>query len=66
MTGFELADGRKLGIAADWRAQGRAGAFLHRVHNRACKVAGMVLGPDYNVGHRGHFHVEATGWGYCR
>jgi hypothetical protein len=66
LTGFGLADGHELDIAAGWHAQGKAGAFLHRVHNRACEVAGMVLGPDYNAEHRGHFHVEATGWGYCR
>ena len=66
LTGFVLADGREVRITGDWNAQGKAGAFLHRVHNRACEVAGMVLGPDYNREHRSHFHVEAGGWGYCR
>lgn len=66
LTGFRLADGQELDIARDWRTQGRAGDFLHRVHNRACEVSGMVLGPDYNAEHRSHFHVEAGGWGYCR
>ncbi|MEI7035656.1 extensin family protein [Fulvimonas yonginensis] len=66
LTGFALADGRRLRIADDWNGQGRAAAFLHRVHNRACEVVGMVLGPDYNLEHHSHFHVEATGWGYCR
>lgn len=66
LTGFVLADGHRLDIAGDWDARGRAGAFLHLVHNRACEVAGLVLGPDYNREHRSHFHVEAQGWGYCR
>ncbi|HET6804386.1 MAG TPA: extensin family protein [Frateuria sp.] len=66
LTGFVLADGRAVHITAGWRAPGRAGAFLRRVHDRACVVAGMVLGPDYNRAHRSHFHVEAGGWGYCR
>jgi hypothetical protein len=66
LSGFVLADGRGVSIAGDWSTQGKAGLFLHRVHNRACEVAGMVLGPDYNREHRGHFHVEAGGWGYCR
>lgn len=66
LSGFELADGRQLNIAGEWSGQGKAGAFLHRVHNRACEVAGMVLGPDYNREHRSHFHLEASGWGYCR
>lgn len=66
LTGFVLADGQRVDITRGWHAQGKAGPFLHRVHNRACEVAGMVLGPDYNREHRTHFHVEASGWGYCR
>ena len=66
LTGFALADGRAIRITGGWSRQGTASAFLHRVHNRACEVAGMVLGPDYNREHRSHFHVEASGWGYCR
>jgi hypothetical protein len=66
LTGFALADGTVVGITGGWQSKGKAGAFLHRVHNRACEVAGMVLGPDYNREHRSHFHVEAGGWGYCR
>jgi hypothetical protein len=66
LTGFALAGGQEIRITDGWHAPGRAGAFLHRVHNRACEVAGMVLGPDYNREHHSHFHVEARGWGYCR
>ncbi|MCX7512842.1 extensin family protein [Frateuria sp. STR12] len=66
LTGFALADGHTLRIADDWKARGKASAFLHRVHNRACEVAGMVLGPDYNAEHHSHFHMQASGWGYCR
>jgi hypothetical protein len=66
LSGFVLADGRDVRVARDWNGTGRPGAFLHRVHDRACEVAGMVLGPDYNREHHGHFHVEAGGWGYCR
>jgi hypothetical protein len=66
LSGFVLADGRDMRIADDWNDSGKRGAFLRRVHDRACEVAGMVLGPDYNREHRSHFHVEAGGWGYCR
>jgi hypothetical protein len=66
LTGFVLSDGRVLRVGADWDGQGKAAAFLHRVHNRACEVAGLLLGPDYNAEHRSHFHMEASGWGYCR
>ena len=66
LSGFALADGRNARIADGWSGAGKPGVFLHRVHNRACEVAGMVLGPDYNREHRSHFHVEARDRGYCR
>lgn len=66
LTGFVLVDGQELRIAGGWQAPGKPGAFLHRVHNRACEVAGMALGPDYNREHHGHFHLEAGGRGDCR
>ncbi|UGB38427.1 extensin family protein [Frateuria soli] len=51
LTGFVLADGRELRIAGGWQAPGKAG-------DRACEVAGMVLGPDYNREQCSHFHLE--------
>lgn len=70
LAGFELQGGRVLQVADDRNGHGRAAVFLHRVQDRACEVAGMVLGPGYNAEHRGHFHfhfhVQAGGWGYCR
>jgi hypothetical protein len=66
LTGFALSDGRVLRVGTDWNGQGKAAAFLHRVHNRACEVAGVLLGPGYNAEHHSHFHLEAGGWGYCR
>jgi hypothetical protein len=65
ITGFRLADGRRVEIGKGWNDSGAAGRFLHRVHDRGCTVTGMLLGPDYNAAHRTHFHIEA-GWGYCR
>ena len=65
ITGFRLADGRRVEIGKGWDDVGPMGRFLHRVHDRGCAVAGMLLGPDYNAAHRTHFHIEASGWGYC-
>ena len=65
ITGFRLADGRRVEIGKDWDDAGPAGRFLRQVHGRGCAVAGMLLGPDYNAAHRTHFHIEASGWGFC-
>jgi hypothetical protein len=40
--------------------------FLRIVHASACKRFGTILGPGYNAAHRDHFHLEATGSGFCR
>lgn len=66
IDGFVLADGRRIGIGADWNNQHARGQFLRAVHDGGCRVSGMVLGPDYNAQHRGHFHIQADGRGYCR
>lgn len=66
LTGFTLADGRRVTVGGDWALPGARGRFLHQVHDGACNVSGVVLGPDYNAAHAGHFHVEAGGWRYCR
>jgi hypothetical protein len=65
-SGFRLADGRRIQIVGDWPRSNPAGVFLHRVHAEGCAVTGMLLGPDYNLAHRDHFHLQQRGWGYCR
>jgi hypothetical protein len=66
LSGFRLADGRRIQIASDWPRADRAAVFLHDVHTEGCAVTGMLLGPDYNLAHRDHFHLQQRGWGYCR
>lgn len=69
IAGFRLRDGRRVSVAADWRDQEAAGAFLHDVRNGACKVFGTVLSPDYNAAHHDHLHFDQArrgGWSYCR
>lgn len=66
VTGFELADGRAISVSKDWTGNGRDAEFLRLIHDGACGVSGMVLGPDYDRAHRSHFHIQQAGWGYCR
>lgn len=67
ISGFVLADGRRITILGDW-TEGTASEkrFLQLVHASACKRFGTVLGPAYNVAHRNHLHVELSGRSYCR
>ena len=67
VAAFILADGRRIGVGEHW--QGGTAAerrFLAVVHQSACKRFGTVLGPEYNLAHRDHFHVELSGNGFCR
>lgn len=64
-TGVVLADGRRTTVLRDW-GQGAEGAFLRDVEARGCGYFGTVLGPRYNAAHRGHFHLQGTGGGWCR
>ena len=66
ISGFRLADGRRIPIADDWPRADAASDFLRHVHAEGCAVTGMLLGPDYNLAHRDHFHLQQRGWGYCR
>lgn len=66
ITGVRLADGRRLTLLEDWEGNGAEAAFLRRIWRGSCDWFRLVLGPDYNQLHADHFHLENTGWGYCR
>ena len=67
VSGFDLADGRRITVLGDWSAgTPDAREFLRIIHQSACKRFGTVLGPDYNPAHRNHFHLEYTGARFCR
>lgn len=67
VSGFVLADGRRISIAGDWSSGSAAEReFLRTVHSSACKRFGMVLGPAYNTAHKDHLHLELSGRGMCR
>jgi len=64
ISGFTLSDGRKITLTAGW-TDPEVGSFLRAVQKVACDVFGLVLGPDYNLLHADHFHIQTTGNG-CR
>jgi hypothetical protein len=67
ISGFVLADGRRITVLADWtRGTPAERRFLQVVHASACKRFGTVLGPGYNTAHQNHFHVELSGSSFCR
>ena len=65
LTGFRLADGRRISVERDW-SDARKGPFLHTLQNQGCRYFGALFGPDYNAAHRTHFHAQGGGFGYCR
>lgn len=66
VSGFVLADGRRITLTEGWNASSQEREFLRIVHRSACKRFGTVLGPDYNKAHRDHFHMELGDGSYCR
>lgn len=67
VSGFVLADGRRISVLGQWNAgTPQEREFLRVIHTSACRRFGMVLGPDYNTAHRNHFHVEAVDSHFCR
>lgn len=68
VSGFVLADGRRIVLRRDWNGgDGATREFLRVVHKSACKRFGTVLGPEYNAAHEDHFHLEGSGGStFCR
>ena len=66
VSGFVLADGRRISVLGDWSNGSPAERrFLRTVHTSACKRFGTVLGPGYNQAHRDHFHLERSRGEFC-
>ncbi len=66
VAGFVLGDGRRISVLKDWPDPSNESAFLHDIHQSACRYFGSVLGPDYNAAHHNHFHLDRGGYGVCR
>lgn len=45
-------------VAADGLSQAQTAQFLRNAHTAACKRFGTVLGPESNLAHRNHFHID--------
>lgn len=61
VSGFVLADGRRLTVTGAWRDGTREERqFLRIAFQSACKRFGTVLGPDYNEAHHDHMHLEVN------
>ena len=64
--GFRLEDGRLITVKDHWREDGPNGEFLDAVHEGACGLFSVLLGPDYNAAHADHFHMDMGPSRICR
>lgn len=68
VAGFVLADGRTIRVDRDWSrpADDAHRRFLQAARDGACRIWGVVLGPDYNAAHHDHFHLDRGRFRACR
>jgi hypothetical protein len=65
VSGFRLADGRFVSVLHDYFDEGPEGEFLRTIHDGACGVFDVTLGPNYNADHANHFHIDTGGDRAC-
>lgn len=58
VSGFMLADGRKISVKRGWNGADAEQAYLRAVHRAACQYFTTVLGPNHDRAHNDHFHVD--------
>ncbi len=58
ISGFTLADGRKVTVEDGWSGRRDERAFLREVRKQACGEFTTVLGPGSDRHHRNHFHLD--------
>lgn len=66
VSGFVLADGRRITVARDWAGDDPEARFLKAVHGGACTLFDGVYGPAYNAAHADHFHLDRGPFRLCR
>lgn len=66
ISGFTLADGRRISLQDDWTGNTDAARFLRAARDGLCRWFNTVLGPDYNDLHRDHFHADMGRYLTCR
>jgi hypothetical protein len=58
ISGFTLADGRKVTVKNGWRGMPEEQGFLRDIQAGACQLFNTVLAPGSNVYHYDHFHFD--------
>jgi hypothetical protein len=66
IAAFRLADGRRVSVLKHYGSKGAEGDFLREIHDRACGLFDVTLGPDYNADHANHLHLDVGGERACR
>lgn len=66
ISGFVMADGRRIGLPDDWSGQSDRARFMRAVRDSLCDWFNVVLSPDYNRLHADHFHVDMGPFLTCR
>ncbi|TPQ50589.1 extensin [Prosthecomicrobium hirschii] len=57
--GFKFADGKDISVKNGWRSQDLATVtFLQEVGDRSCLIFNTVIGPDGDIHHQDHFHID--------
>src|SRR5690606_36772799 len=58
VSGFTLANGRKITVKDGWHGTPEEQGFVRDVHLYACQTFVTVLGPGYNAAHYNHLHLD--------
>ncbi|HYZ47774.1 MAG TPA: extensin family protein [Sphingomonas sp.] len=67
VSGFVLADGRRITIKQDWNSPDPSiRGFLLVIRTSACRRFKTVLSPDYNALHANHFHFDMGRGPFCK
>jgi hypothetical protein len=66
VSGFTLANGRRISVLRNWSGSGPEARFLREIHARACRYFRVAIGPEYNKYHRDHFHYDRGSFSRCK
>lgn len=66
VSGFVLADGRRITVDSGWNGTDDERRFLRSVRAAACNRFRTVLSPDFNAAHHDHFHFDLGRGPFCR
>jgi hypothetical protein len=66
VSGFMLANGRRISVLRNWSGSDPEARFLREIHARACRYFRVAIGPEYNTYHRDHFHYDRGSFSRCK